>query len=95
MEDSDDELYEDLIQRLVYYVSFWYAGRVTTQEDFDALNEDAVDYGLEVEPGTVEEQSVEEQPTEEKPKEEKPKRKPRKTAKKKEELAKENLKKEG
>jgi hypothetical protein len=85
MEESDDVMYEELIQRLVYYVSFWYAGRVSTQEDFDALNEDAGDYGLEGAVVSVEEKDVEEIAEEEPPKQEKPKRKPKKTAKKKKE----------
>jgi hypothetical protein len=97
MEDSQDDMELDLIQRLVYYVSFWYAGRAVTADDFKALDEDASDYGVESE--SLAEEEVEEEVQEEVEKKvvkEKPKkRKPRKTAKKEEEPAEKELKKEG
>ena len=98
MEDSQDDMELDLIQRLVYYVSFWYAGRAVTADDFKALDEDSSDYGIESE-SLAEEKAQEEkaqEEVEEKTVKEKPKkRKPRKTAKKEEEPAEKELKKEG
>ena len=104
LEDADDEMSQDLIQRLVYYISFWYAGRVGTREDFEALDEDAEDYGFGEATGldeaadladAPEEAKEEESPKEEEPpKKENPKRKSRKTAKKKEEPSKEEPSKE-
>ena len=43
LEESDDEFNETLLQKLIYYVSFWYVGRVTSQEEFEKLIEDAGD----------------------------------------------------
>ncbi len=94
LEDSDDEMSQELIQRLVYYVSFWYAGRAATKEDFEALDEDAGDYGIE---GVSTEEATEEDAEEEVAvkEETKPKRKPKKTAKKKESPPAEEFKKDG
>lgn len=37
MEEGGDDFDEDLLQKLIYYVSFWYVGRVSNQEEFDNL----------------------------------------------------------
>ena len=36
-EESDDKFHENLLQKLIYYVSFWYVGRVNNQEEFQKL----------------------------------------------------------
>tara|TARA_B100000131_G_scaffold291219_1_gene304612 strand:- start:215 stop:1072 length:858 start_codon:yes stop_codon:yes gene_type:complete len=41
VEASEDEFDEMLLQKLIYYVSFWYVGRVTSQEEFEKLLEDS------------------------------------------------------
>lgn len=41
IESSEDEFDETLLQKLIYYVSFWYVGRVTSQEEFEKLLEDS------------------------------------------------------
>ena len=64
LEASDDEFYDQLLKKLIYYVSFWYVGRVTSQEEFEQLLEDS---GEEIEKP---EEKSEEKP-EEKPKESK------------------------
>jgi hypothetical protein len=35
--DSDSAFDMELIKRMIYYVSFWYVGRATKQEDFEKL----------------------------------------------------------
>ena len=42
MEEHEDEFFSDLLQKLVYYVSFWYAGRAATTEDFDELTQESM-----------------------------------------------------
>tara|TARA_B100000676_G_scaffold123950_1_gene123527 strand:+ start:1560 stop:2441 length:882 start_codon:yes stop_codon:yes gene_type:complete len=37
MEEGGDDFDEELLQKLIYYVSFWYVGRVSNQEEFDNL----------------------------------------------------------
>ena len=100
LEDSEDEMSQELIQRLVYYISFWYAGRVSSVEDFKALDEDAEEYGMQEVSGPNEETAekendeVEKEPEKEKPKEEESKKKPVKRRKKKEKVSLKKAKKE-
>ena len=37
MEEGGDDFDEELLQKLIYYVSFWYVGIVSNQEEFDNL----------------------------------------------------------
>ena len=37
MEEDDDEFVEELLSKLLYYVSFWYVGKVNTEEEFKKL----------------------------------------------------------
>ena len=37
IEEGGDDFDEELLQKLIYYVSFWYVGRVSNQEEFDNL----------------------------------------------------------
>lgn len=37
LEDSDEEFDVELLRKLVYYVSFWYVGKINTQEEFEKL----------------------------------------------------------
>lgn len=41
LESSEDEFHEELLKKLIYYVSFWYVGRVTSQEEFEQLLKDS------------------------------------------------------
>ena len=43
LEESEETFNEQLLQKLIYYVSFWYVGRVTSQDEFEKLIEDAGD----------------------------------------------------
>tara|TARA_Y100000593_G_scaffold72793_1_gene133739 strand:+ start:4564 stop:5505 length:942 start_codon:yes stop_codon:yes gene_type:complete len=56
MEDSDDEFDENLLQKLIYYVSFWYVGRVTNQEEFEKLI--AENEGIEEKVGEAVEEEI-------------------------------------
>ena len=94
MEDTEDTHIEELIHRLVYYVSFWYAGRVTDPEEFKAL-EEGDDLGITLSKPEAEEEPAKEGSAKEKPVEEKPKKKPVKKAKKKEKAPVEEFKKDG
>jgi len=38
-EDSDDEFLNEAIRKLAFFISFWYMGRATTPEDFEAVEE--------------------------------------------------------
>jgi outer membrane biosynthesis protein TonB len=85
MEESEDSFEEELISKLLYYVSFWYVGKVNSEEDFKRLL-------METE-GTSEEEA--EEPKKEEPKKEEPKKEePKKEEPKKEEPKKEEPKKE-
>lgn len=84
MEESDDPYFEELVQRLVYYVSFWYSGRASTKEEFDELtNQAEEEYGIELD--LNEEEPAEEVKEEAKPK--KTKQRKSKAQKAKEEAA--------
>ena len=37
LEESEDEFHEELLRKLVYYVSFWYVGKAQSQEEFEML----------------------------------------------------------
>ena len=37
MEETDDEFTEELLSKLLYYVSFWYVGKVNSEEEFKQL----------------------------------------------------------
>ena len=65
LEESEDEYHDELLRKLVYYVSFWYVGRVTSQEEFEQLLKDSGDELFE-EPAPAEE--VKEEPKKEEPK---------------------------
>ena len=81
MEDSDDPYFEELIQRLVYYISFWYSGRASTKEEFDELTEQATEeYGVNLDLNEQEPEEVKEEPKEEV--------KPKKTRRKKQKVEK-------
>jgi hypothetical protein len=85
MEESEDSFEEELISKLLYYVSFWYVGKVNSEEDFKRLL-------METE-GTSEEEA--EEPKKEEPKKEEPKKEePKKEEPKKEEPKKEEPPKE-
>lgn len=38
-EESDDEFLNEAIKKLAFYISFWYMGRATTEEEFKAVDE--------------------------------------------------------
>jgi len=86
MEESGDEFEEELLSKLLYYVSFWYVGKVNSEEDFRKLL-------AETEGETEEETPEEEAPKEEAPKKEAvPKEVEKKSKAKKEEIPKEEVK---
>jgi hypothetical protein len=72
LEESEDEYHDELLRKLVYYVSFWYVGRVTSQEEFEQLLKDS-----------GEELFKESAPAKEEPKEEPKKEEPKKEESKK------------
>ena len=37
MEEIEDEYHEELLSKLLYYVSFWYVGKVNSEEEFKQL----------------------------------------------------------
>ena len=37
LEESEDDYYDLLLRKILYYVSFWYVGRASTQEEFEEL----------------------------------------------------------
>lgn len=37
LEESEEEFDVELLKKLVYYVSFWYVGKINTQEEFERL----------------------------------------------------------
>ncbi len=37
LEESSDEFHEELLSKLLYYVSFWYVGKVNSEEEFKQL----------------------------------------------------------
>ena len=81
LEESDDPYFEELLHKLVYYISFWYAGRAASKEDFDALTQESMmgeNLDLEEELQKATEEQPEEQPEEE-PKPKRRKRKPKAT----------------
>ena len=99
-EDSDEEFHVEAIRKLAYFVSFWYMGRATTEEEFKAVeelynsqNEEEAEEEVEesetvdeIAEETSEEVAVDESPEEAKAPE-KPKKKrgrPKKAAKKEE-----------
>jgi hypothetical protein len=74
IESSEDEFDETLLQKLIYYVSFWYVGRVTSQEEFEKLLEDsgeAVDKEPEKTPEKPAKEEAKEETKEDKSKEKK------------------------
>jgi hypothetical protein len=66
LEESEDEFHEELLQKLVYYVSFWYVGKINTQKDFEELLKDS---GEEI---FVPEEPAKEEPAKEEPAKEEP-----------------------
>jgi hypothetical protein len=95
-EDSDEEFHVEAIRKLAYFVSFWYMGRATSGEEFQAVEELYNSQNEEEELEDVEDEATEEveateeageEPVEEKkaPAKNKKKRgRPKKTAKKEE-----------
>ena len=71
MEESEDSFEEELISKLLYYVSFWYVGKVNSEDDFKKLLMETE--GAEEEEEEVKEPKKEESKKEEPPKEVKPK----------------------
>ena len=47
MEESEDLFHEELLKKLIYYVSYWYVGNAQTEEEFKKLLGDLGDSGLE------------------------------------------------
>jgi len=47
LEELPDPFYEELLKKLVYYVSYWYVGNVQTEEEFKRLLSDLEESGLE------------------------------------------------
>ena len=37
LEESSDEFHEELLSKLLYYVSFWYVGKVNSEDEFKQL----------------------------------------------------------
>jgi len=84
-EESDDEFLDTLLQKLIYYVSFWYVGRVSTQEEFEKLIAENEGLASQVEEKAAqdvaeetttqsepEEEPVQEEPVQEEPVQEEP-----------------------
>ena len=44
---SDDPFYEELLRKLIYYVSYWYVGNAQTEEEFKKLLGELEASGLE------------------------------------------------
>ena len=66
LEESEDQFDDDLLRKLVYYVSFWYVGRVTSQREFEELLKDSGEELLS------EAEEAKEEPKKEEPKKEEP-----------------------
>ena len=49
MEESEDPFHDELLRKLVYYISYWYVGNAQTEEEFKALLKDLEESGLEEE----------------------------------------------
>ena len=47
LEESDDPFYEELLRKLIYYVSYWYVGNAQTEEEFKKLLGELEASGLE------------------------------------------------
>ena len=69
MEESEDSFEEELISKLLYYVSFWYVGKVNSEDDFKKLLMETE--GVSEEEG---EEPKKEEPKKEEPKKEEPKK---------------------
>lgn len=85
IEDSDDVFGNEAIKRLAYYVSFWYMGRASNQEDFEAIqeiykanNEYEIDTMIESKKAAKETATKEAEAEKENQKKEKAKKKPAK-----------------
>lgn len=81
-EESDDDFLNEAIKKLAFFVSFWYMGRATSEEEFGAVEElyNSQNQEEEVEEGEEAEeadQTAEKVDVEESKKEDKPKRKPK------------------
>ena len=77
LEESEDQFDDDLLRKLVYYVSFWYVGRVTSQREFEELLKDSGEELLndaEEAEKEAKEESKKEEPKKEEPKKEEPKK---------------------
>lgn len=78
LEESEDQFDDDLLRKLVYYVSFWYVGRVTSQREFEELLKDSGEELLseaeEAKEESKKEESKKEEPKKEEPKKEEPKK---------------------
>ena len=89
LEESDDEFHDELLRKLVYYVSFWYVGRVTSQEEFEELLKENGDE-IFAEEESKREEAKKEEPKKEKPKKEESKKEEAKKQEPKKEESKEN-----
>ena len=49
LEESEDPFHDELLRKLVYYISYWYVGNAQTEEEFAALLKDLEESGLEEE----------------------------------------------
>ena len=79
IEAEEDDFHEELLKKLIYYVSFWYVGRVASQEEFEQLLRDSGEELDEDKPEKKSEDKPEDKPekkSEDKP-EDKPKEKPK------------------
>ena len=47
MEESEDFFHEELLKKLIYYVSYWYVGNAQSEEEFKKLLGDLGESGLE------------------------------------------------
>ena len=77
MEEDDDEFVEELLSKVLYYVSFWYVGKVNTEEEFKKLlNETERVESLSEEPNQEEATEEKTPPSKENPKATKKSEKP-------------------
>ena len=47
MEESEDPFHEELLKKLIYYVSYWYVGNAQTEEEFKKLLGELESSGME------------------------------------------------
>ncbi|MAF24673.1 hypothetical protein CL634_03750 [bacterium] len=84
IEDSDEDFSAEAVRKLAYFVSFWYMGRASTQEDFEAVNEIYESNNPDEEEAEAASEEAAEETSEEKPKTKAKKPSKKKATKKKE-----------